>query len=266
MNAADAEVAGAVRREIPKLAAAVDGIAAILNRGGHLAYIGAGTSGRLGVLDAAECPPTFHTPPDLVQAVIAGGDSALRRAVEGAEDDMAAAPRDLAAIGFSRSDVLAGISASGRTPYVLSAMAYAKSLGATTCGISCTQASPLSAAVDYPIEPWVGPEVLTGSTRLRAGTATKLVLNMLSTAVMIRLGYVYGNLMINVQPTNAKLEDRARRIIQEAAGVSFERAAELLELAGRDVRTAIVMHKKGVSREEAGKLLKEARGRLGEVL
>jgi N-acetylmuramic acid 6-phosphate etherase len=266
MNSADAEVAQAVHRELPKIAAAVDGIVATLDRGGHLTYIGAGTSGRLGVLDAAECPPTFHTPPDLVQAIIAGGDTALRRSVEGAEDDSSAASRDLAAAGFSSADVLVGISASGRTPYVLGAVAYAKSLGALTCGISCTQDSELSRVVDHPIEPWVGPEILTGSTRLRAGTATKLVLNMISTAVMIELGYVYGNLMVNVQPTNAKLEDRARRIIQQAVQVPFERAAELLDQAGRSVRTAIVMEKKHVSREEAELLLKQARGKLTEVL
>jgi N-acetylmuramic acid 6-phosphate etherase len=266
MNGADAEIAGAAAREIPRIAAAVDAIAAALDRGGHLFYIGAGTSGRLGVLDAAECPPTFHTSPDLVQAIIAGGDRALRHSVEGAEDDPSAAERDLAAAGFSASDVLTGISASGRTPYVLGAAAHARRLGALTCGISCTPASELSRLVDHPLEAWVGPEILTGSTRLRAGTATKLVLNMISTAVMIKLGYVYENLMVNVQPTNAKLEDRARRIIQQAAGVTFERACELLDQSGRSVRTAIVMERKQVPRETAEHLLEQARGRLSEVL
>ena len=266
MNQADAEVAAAAQREIPRVAAAVDAIAAALDRGGHLVYIGAGTSGRLGVLDAAECPPTFHTPPELVQAIIAGGDAALRRSVEGAEDDPSAGARDLTTAGFSPADVLVGISASGRTPYVLGAVAYSRKLGALTCGISCTPDAELSRLVDHPLEPWVGPEVLTGSTRLRAGTATKLVLNMISTAVMIKLGYVYENLMVNVQPTNAKLEDRARRIIQQAAAVSFARAAELLEQAGRSVRTAIVMERKQVSREEAERQLGQARGRLVEVL
>jgi N-acetylmuramic acid 6-phosphate etherase len=237
MNAADAEVSAAVAREIPRITVAVDAIAAALGQGGHLFYIGAGTSGRLGVLDATECPPTFHTPPDLVQAIIAGGDIALRRSVEGAEDDREAGARDLPEL--SAVDVLIGISASGRTPYVLGAVAHARKIGAITCGISCTQNSDLTRAVDHPIEPWVGPEILTGSTRLRAGTATKLVLNMISTAVMIKLGYVYGNLMIDVQPTNAKLRDRACRIIQEVTGVTFERAAELLDRAGGNVRAAI---------------------------
>jgi N-acetylmuramic acid 6-phosphate etherase len=255
MNAADGGIAPAVALETPRIAAAVDAIVAALERGGALVYIGAGTSGRLGVLDASECPPTFGTPPELVRAIIAGGDAALRRSVEGAEDHPEAGAGDLLASGFGPADVLVGISASGRTPYVLGAVAEARRLGAVTCGISCTPGSELSRSVDFPIEPLVGPEILTGSTRLRAGTATKLVLNMISTAAMIKLGHVYGNLMVNVQPSNAKLEDRARRIIQQAAGVSIERAAELLEQSGRSVRTAIVMAKKGVGREEAERLL-----------
>ncbi len=266
MNAADAEVAAAAGREIPKIAAAVDAIAAALDRGASLVYIGAGTSGRLGVLDASECPPTFNTPPELVRAIIAGGDAALRRSVEGAEDHPDAGSQDLLASGFGHADVLVGISASGRTPYVLGAVAQARRMGAITCGISCTPDSELSRSVDFPIEPLVGPEILTGSTRLRAGTATKLVLNMISTAVMIKLGHVYGNLMVNVQPSNKKLEDRARRIIQQAAGVSGEVAAELLEQAGRSVRTAIVMAKKGVGREEAERRLAAARGRIAAAL
>jgi N-acetylmuramic acid 6-phosphate etherase len=266
MNAADAGVAAAAGREINRIALAVDAIVTALDGGGSLVYIGAGTSGRLGVLDASECPPTFNTPPELVRAIIAGGDAALRRSAEAAEDHPEAGARDLLASGFGGADVLVGISASGRTPYVLGAVAQARRLGAITCGISCTPDSELSRSVDFPIEPVVGPEVLTGSTRLRAGTATKLVLNMISTAVMIKLGHVYGNLMVNVQPSNQKLEDRARRIVQQAAGVSFERAAELLEQGGRSVRTAIVMAKKGVGREEAERLLAEARGRIAEAL
>ena len=266
MNQADGEVAGAVGREIPAIARAVEAIAAALEGGGRLFYIGAGTSGRLGVLDAAECPPTFHTPPELVQALIAGGDAALRRSVEAAEDDPDAGAADLRAAGFSSQDALVGISSSGRTPYVLGAVREARRLGAVTCGISCTPDSELSRAVDYPIEPRPGPEILAGSTRLRAGTATKLVLNMISTAVMVKLGHVYGNLMVNVQPSNAKLEDRARRIIQEIAGVSFERAGELLDEGGRSVRTAVVMEKKRVGREEAERLLQQARGRLAQIL
>jgi N-acetylmuramic acid 6-phosphate etherase len=266
MNAADTEVPMAVAHEIPRIALAVDAIAAALERGGHLVYIGAGTSGRLGVLDASECPPTFNVPKDLVRGIIAGGEAALTHAAEGSEDDREAGARDLTASGFGSGDVLIGITASGRTPYVLGAIAKARELGAVTCGISCTPDSELSRAVNFPIEPVPGPEVLTGSTRLRAGTATKLVLNMISTAVMIRLGYVYGNLMVNVQPTNRKLENRARRIIQSAAGVSSQRAAELLEESGRSVRVAIVMEKRGVDRQEAERLLAAARGRIAEAL
>jgi len=266
LNTADAEVAAAVARELPRIAAAVDAITSALARGGSLVYLGAGTSGRLGVLDAAECPPTFHTPARLVRAIIAGGDVALRRAVEGAEDDPESGARDVIEAGVHAGDVVTGISASGRTPYVLGAVAQARRIGAATCGISCTPDSELSRAVDFPIGPLTGPEVLTGSTRLRAGTATKLVLNMISTAVMVKLGYVYRNLMVNVQPSNRKLEDRARRIIQEAGEVSFERACELLDEAGRSVRTAIVMARKKVSREDAERILDAARGRLAEAL
>ncbi|HEV1287045.1 MAG TPA: N-acetylmuramic acid 6-phosphate etherase [Bryobacteraceae bacterium] len=266
MNAADAEVAAAVALEIPRIAAAVDAIAARLDQGGHLAYIGAGTSGRLGVLDASECAPTFNVPPDLVRGIIAGGEQALTSAVEATEDDPESGALDLVASGFRPGDALVGIAASGRTPYVLGAVAAARKMGALTAGISCTPDSELSRAVEYPMEPKPGPEILTGSTRLRAGTATKMVLNMISTGVMIKLGYVYGNLMVNVQPTNKKLEDRARRIIEQAAEVSEERAAELLEESGRSVRTAIVMEKKKVSREEAEARLRNAGGKIREAL
>jgi N-acetylmuramic acid 6-phosphate etherase len=266
INAADAEVPAAVAREIPRIAAAVEAIAGALERGGRLFYIGSGTSGRLGVLDAAECPPTFDVSPDLVQGVIAGGPAALVRAVEGAEDSPESGARDLLSAGFAAGDVLVGISASGRTPYVLGAIAKARETGAMTCGISCTPDSDLSRAVDYPMEPVAGPEVLTGSTRMRAGTATKLVLNMISTAVMVRLGHVYGNLMVNVQPTNRKLADRARRIVAQATGLTRESAGELLERAGWSVRTAIVMQKSGVGREEAERRLREAHGRIRGAL
>jgi N-acetylmuramic acid 6-phosphate etherase len=266
MNRADAEIPAAVGREIPRIARAVDAIAVALERGGHLVYIGAGTSGRLGVLDASECPPTFNVSPDLVKGIIAGGAAALARATEASEDDPQTGARDLMESGFGPGDVLVGIAASGRTPYVLGAIAKAREIGAVTCGISCTPDSELSRAVDFPIEPTPGPEILTGSTRLRAGTATKLVLNMISTAVMVRLGHVYGNLMVNVQPTNRKLEDRARRIIQQATGVTHERAAQLLEQAGRSVRTAIVMEKKSVTREHAERLLAGANGRIADAL
>jgi N-acetylmuramic acid 6-phosphate etherase len=266
LNTADAEIASAVASEIPQIARAVEAIAGTLEKGGHLVYIGAGTSGRLGVLDAAECPPTFNVPLDMVHGIIAGGEAALTRSAESIEDDPEAGVRDLLASTFGPGDILLGIAASGRTPYVLGAVAKARALGAITCGISCTPDSELSRAVDYPIEPKPGPEVVAGSTRLRAGTATKLVLNMISTAVMIRLGHVYGNQMINVQPTNQKLSERALRIIRRITGVSSERAAELLAAGGNSVRTAIIMEKLKVSHGEAERLLALAGGRIREAL
>jgi N-acetylmuramic acid 6-phosphate etherase len=266
MNAADAQIALAVYKELPRIAAAAEAIAAALDQGGSLLYLGAGTSGRLGVLDASECPPTFGAPADLVRGVMAGGEKALTHAVEGVEDDPAAGVRDLRQAGLRPGDVLVGISASGRTPYVLGAIGEASRLKGITCGISCVPDSELSRLVQYPMEPVPGPEILAGSTRLRAGTATKLVLNMLSTAVMVKLGHVYGNLMVNVQPTNQKLEDRARRIIQEATGVTYQQAAELLDQAGRSVRAAIVMQKQGISRQEAETLLAHAKGKIREAL
>jgi N-acetylmuramic acid 6-phosphate etherase len=241
INAEDRKVADAVASEIPAIARAVDAIVASFRQGGRLFYIGAGTSGRLGVLDASECPPTFGVPAGMVQGIIAGGAPALSRATEASEDDPASGARDLSASGFTARDALVGIAASGRTPYVLGAIAEAQRLGAVTVGISCTPDSELARAVAIPITPLVGPEVIAGSTRLKAGTAQKLVLNMLSTGAFIRTGYVYGNLMVNVQPTNAKLADRARRIVAQAAGVSGERAGEWLDAAGGNVRAAILM-------------------------
>lgn len=265
INSADAEVVPAVGRELSQIARAVDGITDRLRAGGRLFYIGAGTSGRLGVLDASECPPTFNTPPGLVQAIIAGGDRALRFAVERAEDDPKQGRADLMAAGFTASDALVGIAASGRTPYVLGAIEAARELGALTCGLSCVPGSQLASAAGIPITPAPGPEIVTGSTRMRAGTATKLVLNMISTAVMIRLGYVYGNLMVNVQPTNEKLADRARRIIAEITGVPYDEASRLLAEGG-SVRTAVVMHVRGLSRADAEARLAQAGGRLREAL
>jgi N-acetylmuramic acid 6-phosphate etherase len=265
INDEDQRVAGAVSEAIPQIGRAVEGIAAAIRRGGRLFYIGAGTSGRLGVLDASECPPTFSVAPDLVQGIIAGGEPALSRATEATEDDPASGARDLLARGFNSRDVLCGIAASGRTPYVIGAVKHARELGGLTIGISCTPHSQLSQAVEIPIEVLTGPEVVTGSTRLKAGTATKLVLNMLTTATMIRLGYVYGNLMVNVQPRNEKLRDRAQRIVAAAAGVSADRAAELLRDAG-DVRTAIIMEKRGVDRATARALLESAGGVTREAL
>lgn len=266
INTEDRKVAEAVGREIPSIARAVDAIVAALESGGRLFYIGAGTSGRLGVLDASECPPTFSVPPDLVQGVIAGGEAALTRATEATEDDPSAGARDLLARGFTRRDVLVALAASGRTPYALGAAAEARRLGAVTVGISCTPDSELSRAVDIAITPTPGPEVVAGSTRLKAGTAQKLVLNMLSTGAFIRLGYVFGNLMVNVQPTNTKLIDRARRIVAQASGVSYERAGELLEQAGKSVRTAILMGKTGIDRNEAEQRLRAAGGRISRAL
>ena len=265
INAADQEVALSVEREVGQIALAVDGIVARLEMGGHLFYTGAGTSGRLGVLDASECPPTFNTPADLVQGIIAGGDHALRHSIERAEDDPEQGKRDLIDRGFSARDALVGIAASGRTPYVLGGLAYARSLGALTIGLSCTTDSQVAGAAEIAITPTPGPEVITGSTRMRAGTATKLVLNMISTGVMIRLGYVFGNLMVNVQPTNEKLVDRARRIISVITGVTYEEAAALLKTAG-SVRIAVVMQKLSLSRNDAETRLADAKGRLRVAL
>jgi N-acetylmuramic acid 6-phosphate etherase len=266
MNAEDRQVAVAVEREIPAIARAVDRVVEAFERGGRLFYIGAGTSGRLGVLDASECPPTFNVPPEMVQGIIAGGDAALSQATETTEDDPATGARDLEIRGFTGGDVLVGIAASGRTPYVLGAVEKARRLGAVTVGISCTPDSELARAVDIAITPLVGPEVVAGSTRMKAGTAQKLVLNMLSTGAFVRLGYVYGNLMVNVQPKNEKLRDRARRIVAQAAGVSVERASEWLAEAGGSVRVAIVMAKGGVGREDAERRLAAANGRVFKAL
>lgn len=265
INDADREVALAVERELPQIARAVDAIVARLETGGHLFYVGAGTSGRLGVLDASECPPTFNTPSDLVQGLIAGGDRALRHPIERAEDDPDQGKQDLVAHHFAAGDVLVGIAASGRTPYVLGGIAYARSLAAVSIGLSCTPDSELACASDIAITPTPGPEIVTGSTRMRAGTATKLVLNMLTTGAMIRMGYVYGNFMVNVQPTNEKLVDRARRIIASIAGVSYDEASRLLSAAG-SVRTAILMHKRNLTRAEAESALAAAHGRLRAAL
>ena len=266
INAEDQKIAQAVAAQIPSITRAVDTIVSALQHGGRLFYLGAGTSGRLGVLDAAECPPTFSVPPELVQGIIAGGEAALARATETTEDDPSIGARDLRDRGFRAQDVLVGIAASGRTPYVLGAVAEARRLGGATISITCTPDSQLAGAVDIPIAPLVGPEIVAGSTRMKAGTATKLVLNMLSTAAFIRLGYVYGNLMVNVQPKNSKLIDRARRIIAAATGASYEQAGEWLRGAGDSVKTAIVMGKLGLSRAQAEARLAKAGGRISEAL
>lgn len=266
MNLADMEVPTSVGRELDGIGRAVEAIVTAVRGGGRLFYIGAGTSGRLGVLDASECPPTFDVPPDLVRGVIAGGEKALSRATEASEDNDIAGVADLQAAGFSPQDVLVGIAASGKTPYVLGAVRWARKLGAATVGISCAAESKLSRIVDIAIHPVTGPEIIEGSTRLKAGTATKLVLNMISTAVMIQLGYVYGNLMVNVRPSNDKLQARACGIIERIAGVSPERALQLLDESGGHVRTAIIMQKRGVNRQEATELLENSGFRLRQAL
>ncbi len=266
INREDQKVALAVAAELPHIADAVDRIVELVASGGRLFYIGAGTSGRLGVLDAAECPPTFQVPPEMVQGIIAGGEAALARATEASEDDPESGRRDLADRGFTSKDALVGIAASGRTPYVLGAIEAANKLGALTIGISCTPDSALAARARVAITPLVGPEVIAGSTRMKAGTATKLVLNMLSTAVMIRLGYVFGNLMVNVQPRNTKLRDRATRIIAASAAVSYERAGELLREAGDRVPVAIVMGRLALDRGTAEAQLAAAGGRISEAV
>jgi N-acetylmuramic acid 6-phosphate etherase len=266
INAEDAKVAGAVQAELGNVARAVDAIAERFRRGGRLFYVGAGTSGRLGVLDASECPPTFSVSADLVQGLIAGGDSALRLSSEHSEDSSEEGVRDLAAAGFVEGDTLVGIAASGRTPYVLGAMEYAKNLGALTVGLSCVPGSALEKAAEIAITPATGPEVLTGSTRMKAGTATKMVLNMLSTGVMVRTGATFGNLMVNMRPTNAKLVDRAERIIAAAAGCDAATAARLLAESGSDVKVAIVMGKMGLKREAAVERLAKAGGILSDAL
>jgi N-acetylmuramic acid 6-phosphate etherase len=265
INAADRTVAEAVHAELPRIALAVDGIADRLEKGGRLFYTGAGTSGRLGVLDASECPPTYNVDPGLVVGLIAGGDFALRHSIEGAEDDAQQGVEDLKEQGLRTADALVGIAASGRTPYVIGGLVYANQLGALTVGLSCVPGSEVERRAQIGITPAVGPEVITGSTRMRAGTATKLVLNMLSTGAMIRIGMVYGNLMVNVQPTNVKLKDRAIRIIAEATEVEEDRAEELLTQAGT-VRTAIVMQKLGLTRDQAIARLNAADGRLRMAL
>ncbi|MGI4828125.1 MAG: N-acetylmuramic acid 6-phosphate etherase [Janthinobacterium lividum] len=269
INDEDATIAAAVRTQLPQVAEAVDAIAERFGRGGRLFYVGAGTSGRLGVLDASECPPTFSVDRALVQGLIAGGDRALRLSSEHSEDSAEEGARDLAAASFGvdeRPDTLVGIAASGRTPYVLGAMDYARGLGALTVGLSCVPGSALARAGAIAITPATGPEVLTGSTRLKAGTATKLVLNMLSTGVMVRTGATFGNLMVNVRPTNAKLVDRAERIVAEATGCDRSVAAELLQASGMSVKTAIVMDRLGLTRELAERQLLQARGVLRAAL
>jgi N-acetylmuramic acid 6-phosphate etherase len=241
MNQEDALVAGAVSQELPAIAHAVDAIVTRFKNSGRLFYIGTGTSGRLGVLDAAECPPTFGVSPDLVQAIIAGGYEACYRAVEASEDDAGAGRADLEARGFTKADALVGIAASGRTPYTVGAVAHARSLGALTIALTCVPASAITDAAELSIVPVVGPEVVTGSTRLKAGTAQKLVLNMISTAVLTRLGYVSGNRMSHLRARNSKLHDRALRILMAETGVDENTAKSALEAAHGETSAALAL-------------------------
>lgn len=266
MNREDRKVAAAVGRQLPAIARAVDAIVDGIRRGGRLIYVGAGSSGRMAVLDAAECPPTFGTSPKLVQAVIAGGSPAVTGAVEGAEDSVANAERDLREKKPARNDVVVGITASGTTPYVLAALKHARRNGATTVAITVNPRTPVARCAKILIATEVGPEVLTGSTRLKAGTSQKMVLNMLSTAAMARLGHVYENLMIDVKPSNQKVSYRILRILAEASGKSMSAAEHALRQAGHNLRVALVMLKLGVDARAAKIKLARAKGDLHEAL
>ena len=266
INREDHRVAEAVALVTDKIAEAVDVIAARLGAGGRLIYCGAGTSGRLGILDAVECPPTYSTDPETVQALMAGGYEAIFQAVEGAEDSKELGKTDMQGIHFSSKDVLVGIAASGRTPYVLGCMEYATALGAPTIAVTCCPGSVLDRFADIGIAPAPGPEVITGSTRMKSGTAQKMVLNMLSTGTMIKLGKVYGNLMVDVKPSNEKLIRRCVTIVRAATDCTEEAAAKALEQCGYHPKTAIVMLLRGVDAEEANRLLEAAGGKIATVL
>lgn len=264
MNQEDNTVAGCVHTALPQISTAIEAIAQVMQNGGKLYYIGAGTSGRLGVLDASECPPTFGVEPELVVGLIAGGERAITRSIENAEDDEQAGGDDLASKVTSR-DAVVGIAASGRTPYVIGALKEARRIGALTVALSCNHNARISGEARYSIEVPVGPEIVTGSTRLKAGTATKMVLNMITTTIMIRLGKVHGNLMVNVQATNEKLRDRVVRIIKEATGAADEAAAAASQQAHGDARAAILMLQYEIGYEEAIQALKETKGHFGNA-
>ena len=266
MNDEDGSVATAVGKVLDQVTQAVDQIVARLTSGGRLFYIGTGTSGRLGVLDASECPPTFGVSPEVVQGVIAGGYDACHQAVEASEDDAEASKFDLDQRGFNKSDALVGIAASGRTPYTLGAIRYARELGAFTVSLTCVPGSPITEAAEVSIVPVVGPEVVTGSSRLKAGTAQKMVLNMLSTATMVRLGYVSGNRMSNLQAKNIKLRERALRILQRETGLDDRAATEVLDAAGTNLSVALVMTKAKTTREKASDALGRTNGKVEDAL
>ncbi|WP_164102186.1 N-acetylmuramic acid 6-phosphate etherase [Candidatus Laterigemmans baculatus] len=266
INAEDAGVAAAVGQEAEPIAAAIELITEALRQGGRLVYIGAGTSGRLGVLDASECPPTFNSEPWQVVGVIAGGPTALTSAIEGAEDSPEQGVEDLRKLQFSSRDVLVGIATSGRTPYVIGALRYAQQIGAPAIGLTCNAASELASVSDVVIAPVVGPEVINGSTRMKAGTATKMVLNMLTTGAMVRLGKTYGNYMVDLRSTNTKLVARAKRIVARLTELEEAEAERLLGDCDGEVKTAIVMHRRQVDAEQARALLAEAGGHLRRVI
>jgi len=266
MNREDQKVIQAVDKVLPAIAQAIQTVTQCIENGGRLIYIGAGTSGRLGVLDASECPPTFNTPPSLVVGLIAGGQRALTTAIEGAEDNAQAGAEDLRGVNLNPSDVVCGIATSGRTPYVLGALAYARTIQAATIGVTCNEISELSTVCDVLIAPVVGPEILSGSTRLKAGTATKLVLNMISTGTMIRIGKTYGNWMVDLRATNVKLKDRSIRIVSGITGLGRNESELLLAACDGEVKTAIVCHTLGVSKQAAQDRLMESNGRLRSAL
>ncbi|MEU9181405.1 N-acetylmuramic acid 6-phosphate etherase [Streptomyces sp. NPDC048550] len=266
MNAEDAGVAAAVATQLPQIAAAIDAIALRMARGGRLVYAGAGTAGRMGVLDASECPPTFNTDPAQVVGLIAGGPRAMIEAVEGAEDCAELAAADLAALELTADDTVIGISASGRTPYAIGAVAFARTRGALTVGLSCNAGSALASAAEHGIEVVVGPELLTGSTRLKAGTAQKLVLNLVSTITMIRLGKTYGNLMVDLRASNEKLRARSRRILALATGAPDEEIEAALDATGGEVKQAVLVLLAGVDGPTAAGLLTASHGHLREAL
>ena len=266
INAQDADVPTAVGREAQNIATAVDVITDRLRNGGRLLYLGAGTSGRLGVLDASECPPTFSTPPEMVVGIIAGGYSALHSAAEGVEDEPGTAVEDLKSHGLSGRDVLVGIATSGRTPYVIGGLEFARRTGAYAIGLTCNVNSALEAAADLVIAPIVGPEVITGSTRMKAGTATKLVLNMLTTGTMVRLGKTFGNLMVDLKATNTKLTARARRLAAQLTGLSEENVAQYLTACNGELKTTIVSVRCDLTPDDARQRLREAKGQLRVAL
>ncbi|WP_096274259.1 N-acetylmuramic acid 6-phosphate etherase [Paucisalibacillus globulus] len=260
INNEDKSIAEAVEAVLPNITIAIDQISKALMGGGRLFYVGAGTSGRLGILDAVECPPTFMTSPSMIQPIIAGGNGAVYKAVEGAEDDEAQGKEDIKGRDLTDKDVVIGITASGRTPYAIGALKYANEVGAYTVSLTCNHNSLISTFADCSIEVIVGPEVLSGSTRMKAATAHKMILNMISTTTMIKLGKVYENLMVDVRVSNFKLLERAKSILMEITGSSYEEATQLLTEANNEVKPAIVMKKSGVSFKEAKKRLKESNG------